>query len=180
MDPTKVLERFNKKAKEWMSDLKEIKESDFSVNPIENFWSYAEVYDHVMRVARNYQIPNLKKSVTPLAKRIKKKNWIGIAIFNLGVRKQTKMIMQNFPAPLVEDFTPVKRSKADILEDFGRFIEEVNSLADIVSKSSKNNKHYHPLFGDINTKEWFALIELHIDQHDKQKEKIKASFKSLG
>lgn len=29
------------------------------------------------------------------------------------------------------------------------------------------------MFGDISTKERFALIELHIWQHDKQKEKIK-------
>ena len=29
------------------------------------------------------------------------------------------------------------------------------------------------MFGDISTKEWFSLIELHIWQHDKQREKIK-------
>jgi len=82
------------------------------------------------------------------------------------------MRMENFPKPLVEAFTPIKRSKSELIKDFRLFIEEVNNLEEILDKSTKKNKQYHPLFGDISTKEWFALIELHIWQHDKQKKSI--------
>lgn len=143
------------------------------LKPSENNWSYSEVYDHVMRVGRSYQIPNLKTSVSESAQRKKRKNKYGIAVFNLGIRKNIKMKMEEFPAPLVENFTPVKRSKNELVQDFTSFIQEVNDLEDLLDKSSKDNKHYHPMFGDISTKEWFALIELHIWQHDKQKKKIK-------
>ena len=88
------------------------------------------------------------------------------------------MKMEEFPKPLVTDFTPVSRSKEDLFQDFLAFIEEVNNLEDILHTSTKKQKQYHPMFGDIRTKEWFALIELHIWQHDKQKEKIKKYLKS--
>ena len=66
-------------------------------------------------VARSYQNPKLKKSVTELAKRKKRKNKYGIAIFNLGYRKDVHIKMEEFPKPLVEAFTPTKRDKRDIL-----------------------------------------------------------------
>jgi hypothetical protein len=173
MDTNKILHRFNKKANEWLVDLRIMDEELIQIKPTESSWSISEVYDHVMRVARSYQIPNLKKSITEYAKRKKSKNKYGIAIFNLGIRKNVHIKMEEFPKPLVEAFTPVKRDKNDLVNDFLSFIQEVNDLQDILEKSKKKNQHYHPMFGDISTKEWFSLIELHIWQHDKQREKIK-------
>jgi hypothetical protein len=169
----KLLKIFNKKALEWLSDLKAIDDLLIHRKPTERSWSYSEVYDHAMRVSRSYQIPNLKISVTESAQRRKRKNKYGIAVFNIGIRKNIKMKMEEFPAPLVENFTPVKRSKTELIQDFSAFIQEVNDLEDLLNTSTKDNKQYHPMFGDISTKEWFALIELHMWQHDKQKNKIK-------
>ena len=173
MSTRKLLNKFNKKANQWLLDLQEMSEEDILINPTEKLWSIAEVYDHVMRVTRTYQIPNLKLSVTESARRKKRKNKYGIAVFDFGIRKNIKMKMEEFPKPLVTDFTPVKRHKKELLADFSDFIKEVNDLEEILNNSTKKDKQYHPMFGDINTKEWFALIELHIWQHDKQKEKIK-------
>ena len=173
METKKLLNIFNKKINTWLLDLEQMDENLISIKPSENSWSMAELYDHVMRVGRSYQIPNLKQSITASAKTKKRKNLTGLAIFNLGVRKNIKMRMENFPAPLVEAFTPEKRSKSDLIKDFKLFIEEVNDLKEILNNSTKKNKQYHPMFGDITTKEWFALIELHIWQHDKQKKSIK-------
>jgi len=173
MDNKKILNQFNKKANEWLVDLRMMDEEVIQIKPSETSWSLSEVYDHVMRVARSYQIPNLKKSVTELAKRKKHKNKYGIAIFNLGYRKDVHIKMEEFPKPLVEAFTPNKRDKRDLVKDFLSFIKEVNELQDILEKSGKEHKQYHLMFGDINTREWFSLIELHIWLHDKQKAKIK-------
>ncbi len=170
----KLLNLFNRKAVSWLDDLKKMDEELIHIKPSEKSWSLSEVYDHVMKVARSYQIPNLKQSLTSSAIRKKRKNKYGVAVFNLGVRKNIHMKMEEFPAPLVEAFTPIKRVKKELVEDFFSFIEEVNALEKILENSSNQNKQYHPMFGDITTKEWFALIELHIWQHDKQREKIKS------
>lgn len=172
MKTTKLLNLFNKEIKVWLQDLVDMDEEQLFINPAEKSWSLAEVYDHIMRVAREYQIPNMKKSLTADAERKKGKNKYGLAVFNLGIRKDIKMKMETFPQPLVEAFTPQKRDKAELLQDFREFIDEVNNLEELLDQSTKKDKQYHPMFGDINTKEWFALIELHIWQHKKQKKGI--------
>jgi len=172
MDTNKIVDRFNVKAKEWLEDLRMFDNKVIQIKPSDNSWSLAELYDHVMRVGRTYQIPNMKLSVTASAKRKKKKNKYGIAVFNLGVRKNVKMKMEEFPKPLVDNFTPEQRNKSELVKDFQAFVKEVNGLRETLDNSSKKNKHYHPMFGDINTKEWFSLIELHIWQHDKQRTSI--------
>jgi hypothetical protein len=173
MDTKKIVSRFNKKANEWLVDLRLLDKEVIQIKPTEKSWSLAEVYDHVMRVSRSYQIPNLKKSVTESAERKKRKNKYGIAIFDFGYRKNVHIKMEGFPKPLVENFTPIKRDKDELVRDFLLFIKEVNDLQEILEKSSKENKQYHLMLGDINTKEWFSLIEFHIWLHDKQRNKIK-------
>jgi len=177
VSPKYLLNKFNTKTLEWLDDLEKIDAELIHVKPSKESWSFAEVYDHVMKVSRTYQIPNLKKSVTSSAKRRKRKNRWGFLVFNFRYRKNIHMKMEEFPKRLVELFTPIKRSKEDLLQDFKGFIKEVNELEDLLKKSTKKHKNYHPMFGDINTKEWFALIELHIWQHDKQKRKIKEFLK---
>ena len=179
MKTQKAIQKFHKKANEWLIDLENIDSQKISVNPKQDSWSLSELYDHIMRVARTYQIPNFHNSSTSLAVRKKRKNKYGIAIFNLGLRMQVQIQMQRFPAPLVTNFTPQKRTKEDLIKDFKTFIHEVNELENNVLKSSKNNKHYHPMFGDINTLEWFSLIEIHMSHHDIQKERIMKYLKSL-
>ena len=71
MDAKKMLNKFNRTANEWLVDLRMMDEEIIQIKPTEKSWSIAEVYDHVMRVARSYQIPNLKESITESAKRKK-------------------------------------------------------------------------------------------------------------
>ena len=71
MDVKKMLDIFNRKANEWLVDLRMMDEEIIQIKPTEKSWSISEVYDHVMRVARSYQIPNLKESITESAKRKK-------------------------------------------------------------------------------------------------------------
>ena len=86
MNTNNLLDRFNNKANEWLEDLRMLEEEVIHMRPTEKTWAMSEVYDHVMRVARSYQIPNMKKSVTEHAKRKKRKNKYGITIFNIGYR----------------------------------------------------------------------------------------------
>ena len=58
MDAKKMLNKFNRKANEWLVDLRMMDEEIIQIKPTEKSWSISEVYDHVMRVARSYQIPN--------------------------------------------------------------------------------------------------------------------------
>jgi hypothetical protein len=178
MKKLKTIEKFNKISNKWLSELEKMGAEEILVIPKPNAWSFAEVYDHIIKVARTFQIPNFKKSVTPLAERKKRKNKIGFAVFNLKIRKHKKLKIQNFPNEFTRNFTPKKQTKADLIIDFKQFIKEVNDLEEILMNSSKKNKQYHPMFGNINTQEWFSLIELHMWHHDFQKNKINEYLRS--
>ncbi|MDW3192966.1 MAG: hypothetical protein R8G66_11400 [Cytophagales bacterium] len=172
MNAQRAIARFDQLADEWLVDLKMWDAEIIQINPDPKTWSLAEVYDHVMKVARTYQIPCLKQSLTDGAIRKRSKNLTGIAIFDLVYRKQVHMRMEEFPTKFIDLFSPIKRTKEDLVEDFSSFIQEVKDLQQPVLESSSANKHFHPMFGDISTKEWYYLIEFHIWQHNKQKEKI--------
>lgn len=178
MNKLKTLDTFNKTAKNWLKDLETKNEEEILVNPFEGSWSFSELYDHIIRVARSYQIPNSKKSITPHAERKKRKNIKGIAIFNLGVRMNVKIQMEKFPEPLVKNFTPKKQNKSDLIKDFKLFIKEVNDLKEVLMNSSRKNKHYHPMFGDITTRDWIDIIEVHLSHHKRQKDRITNFLKS--
>ena len=173
MNAAKTMERFDRLSNDWLVDLKMLDPVILQINPDSKTWSLAEVYDHCMKVARTYQIPSLRQSLTNMAIRKRRKNLTGVAIFNFEYRKNVHMKMEEFPARFVKLFSPEKREKEDLAEDFTSFIQEVKSLEDLVLKSENSNKQFHPMFGDINTKEWYYLVEFHMWQHNKQKEKIK-------
>ena len=173
MNVGKVIERFDELANDWLVDLKMLDDEVLQMRPAQDQWSLAEVYDHVMKVSRTYQIPNLRQSLSENAVKKRSKNLTGMAIFDLLVRKNVHMRMEEFPDRLVTLFSPVKRPKPELLADFIAFIKEVKELEPSVAGSTFRNKQYHPMFGDISTKEWYYLIEFHMWQHNKQKEKIK-------
>jgi uncharacterized damage-inducible protein DinB len=110
MNKLKTFDYFNKVANTWLEDLEAKNKEDILINPFEGSWSISELYDHIIKVARTYQIPNFKKSVTTEVERKKRKNIKGLVIFNLGIKKiNMKVKMENFPKPLVKDFTPIKQ-----------------------------------------------------------------------
>ena len=49
MDSNKIVSRFNRKANEWLVDLRMMDEEVIQIKPSETSWSLSEVYDHVMR-----------------------------------------------------------------------------------------------------------------------------------
>lgn len=179
MKKSKLLNKFNIRARQWLTDLQNYSDAQIAASPTPDSWSLAELYDHIMRVARTYQMPNFHKSMGPDAKLKKKKNLVGLAVFNFGIRKQVKIRMEDFPAVLVENFTPQKRSKEDLIADFEEFIQEVNELHDPLTGSKSAQRHYHPMFGNISTKEWFSLIEIHMSHHEVQRKRIEENARRI-
>ncbi|MGB3467405.1 MAG: hypothetical protein WBA74_19125 [Cyclobacteriaceae bacterium] len=178
MKQHKLIRKFNARAIVWLQDLQDFTFEELSINPGSGAWSMSELYDHIMKVARTYQIPNFHQSMTTNAKRKKRKNLVGVAVFDLGIRKQVKIKMEEFPAGLVADFTPVTRPKEELLADFSSFIKEVSDLEKYLMESTKHDIHYHPMFGDIKARDWFSLIEIHMSHHEVQRQRIATAIRN--
>ncbi|MCB0388781.1 MAG: DinB family protein [Winogradskyella sp.] len=164
--------RFNKKAQEWLNFLELIDEDTVLKNPHPKSWSLSELYDHVVKVAITYQIPNALKEMTDERELKKAQNPFAFLLFDLNVLPRLNIKMENFPPDLVAKFTPEKHSKAEVITNFKRLIELVHETAQQLNNVTKTDRTYHPMFGTITAKKWFRLIEIHLRHHDKQRFRI--------
>lgn len=165
---------FQKISEQWLFDLKNYDEDLLYSKPSEKHWCLAELYDHIMRVAKSYQIPNFHKCIKNDIKEGDSKNMKGYLIFDLNVLPYRKIKMESFPTDIVTNFTPENRDRKELIEDFEKFIQEVKKEAELLNNYDKSIRHFHPFFGMINAKEWFSLIEIHMRHHEVQKKRLEA------
>ena len=176
MHKLNALRAFEKTANHWAEDLMNYEESELYLSPAVNEWCLAELYDHIMRVGRTYQLPNFHRCLNNDIVKGKPKNIKAYIIFDLNILPYRKIKMQSFPPEIVTNFTPQKRKKQALIEDFNVFIEEVKDAWKLLENFDKNKKHYHPFFGMINAKEWYALVEIHMRHHIPQKKRLEKLF----
>ena len=101
-----------------------------------------------------------------------RKNLRARIIFDLELLPYRKLKLENFPEEIATAFTPKSKEKDAIVKEFTEFIEHVKNLQPLLKEADTSLKHKHPMFGWINAVEWFALVEIHIRHHTRQKTRI--------
>ncbi|AXT51056.1 hypothetical protein D1818_09540 [Aquimarina sp. BL5] len=168
---------FKKRSEKWYQDLQNYSQESLYHKPSSDQWTLAELYDHIMRVAKTYQLPNFHKCIDNDTRNGKPKNSAAYLIFNLNITPSRNIKMESFPSKIVADFTPEILDR-DILENnFKEFIAETISKESLVKKCDTKIKHSHPFFGMINAIEWFSLIEIHMRHHERQKKRLESMNK---
>jgi len=163
---------FKKRSKKWHEDLLNYSPESLYYKPSSDQWSLAELYDHIIRVAKTYQLPNFHKCIENDTKKGKPKNSIAYLIFNLNIIPSRSIKMESFPSKIVSNFTPTIVERNELENNFGEFILEILSQELLVKQSNRSIKHHHPFFGMINAVEWFSLIEIHMRHHERQKKRL--------
>ncbi len=167
-----VIKAHKKIITQWISDFKAYNDKRLYAKPSKNEWCLAELYDHIMRVARTYQIPNFYNCINNTPKEGKPKNIKAFVIFDLNFLPKRKIKIASFPNNIITDFTPKIRERQELIEDFENFINEALIVSDILKKNNHSIKSNHPFFGMINAKEWYSLIEIHMRHHQPQKKRL--------
>ncbi|MEM7549605.1 MAG: hypothetical protein AAF363_08020 [Bacteroidota bacterium] len=156
----------------WLADLHKYDADKMSIKPTKKQWCMAELYDHLMKVANTYQLPNFHLCLENGDKLKARKNLRARIIFDLQLLPYRKMKLESFPEEIANSFTPEIKKKPDLLSQFERWIKLVEEESLRLDKIDMAVKHFHPLFGWINAIEWFSLIEIHIRHHTRQKQRI--------
>jgi len=172
------LKAFDKIADNWFTDLKNYTDDQLFLKPSEDEWSLAELYDHIMRVARTYQMPNFQKCLDNDGTKGTPKNLKAYVIFDLNILSYRKIKIASFPKDIILDFTPQKRAKEGLAEDFIKFIDEIKTHARSLNTYDKKSKNHHPFFGEINARDWFSLVEIHMRHHHPQKRRLEQLIKN--
>ncbi len=167
-----IVAAFEKVSDQWITDFEVYSDELLYHKSSENEWCLAELYDHIMRVARTYQIPNFYKCINGVPESGKPKNAKGYLIFNLNILPYRKIRMQSFPQNIVTDFTPQIRKRTELYADFEDFRKEVIQVSRELETVDYTIKNRHPFFGAINARDWFALIEIHMRHHHPQKKRL--------
>ncbi|AXT60892.1 hypothetical protein D1816_11220 [Aquimarina sp. AD10] len=165
---------FEKISKQWLFDLEHYTNEVLYQKPSETQWCLAELFDHIIRVARTYQLPNFNNCIQNNIRKGALKNGTAYLVFDLNIIPYKKIRMESFPTKVARDFNPLERDANELIEDFKLFINEVKRNAALLSNFDKKTKHFHPFFGMINAKEWFSLVEIHMRHHSKQKKRLES------
>ncbi len=169
---------FKKRSEKWYMDLQNYSSESLYHKPSSNQWCLAELYDHIMRVATTYQLPNFQNCIENDITLGKPKNSAAYLIFYLNIIPSKTIRMESFPPKIVSGFTPQVLERAILENRFKEFIAETVSKESLVRTCDKTIKHSHPFFGMINAIEWFSLIEIHMRHQERQKKRLE-SIKSF-
>jgi hypothetical protein len=156
----------------YKSKLSKYPENIFQTTPPISGWSYSEVYSHIF--------DSSQLSLIALAN----------AANGKGENKPThfvvKLILFFGAFPPAQKYKVPKRliervkkiSKAEALD----FILAVEKALDenypLIANAKVDCKTKHPRLGYLNAKQWLRFIEIHLDHHLKQLERIEKSFQA--
>lgn len=171
MNISSVKVSINKIVDAYFDQLAGFDEEIFQQTPPINGWSYSEVYSHIF-----------DSSILSLTA-------IENCIQNKGENKPTAFIVKlilffgSFP-PAQKYKVPTKllsRVKKITNEEAIALIKEFKFNFDriypLIDNTNNNIKIKHPRLGYLNAKQWFRFIEIHLNHHLKQLNRINKSFK---
>lgn len=170
MNSLKVYQSIGKIVARYRAKLATIPDDIFATTPPIGGWSYSEVYSHIFDASL--------LSLMALQKTSKGE----------GEDKKTQFLVKLIL--FAGFFPPVRKYKvpkrlADRVKKIGKMAAE-QFITDFelqltknypqVAGANPNSKIKHPRMGYLNTKQWLRFIEIHLNHHLKQLDRIEKSF----
>ena len=155
---------------QYTAELLSISESQFQQTPVEESWSYSEVYQHIfdssmLSVEAMEAILNGKgKAGSPT---LPGKAILFAGAFPPGMR---------FKVPEILEGRVKKISKTDAERLIQTFTQSLEKIYPAVAHADKNLTASHPRLGELNAGEWIRFTEIHIKHHLKQIRRIHKSM----
>ncbi|AMR30487.1 hypothetical protein A0256_03145 [Mucilaginibacter sp. PAMC 26640] len=145
----------------------------FTTTPPMGGWSYAEVYDHIMKASLGSSIALERctnNNCPPSKKRVTLAGWY---VLLLGTFPPVKL---KVPESVAEKMTPKKIEKEEAKNLIIKIRKRVEANAGLVNQAPPNARWQHPRMGMLNAAQWFKFIRIHLQHHLKQLERIKNNF----
>lgn len=149
-----------------------VTDEQFTQKPPIGGWSYAEVYDHIMKATLGATIalercthnncPPTKKGVTLVG-------WYLLLMESFPPFKTT------VPESVAAKMAPKKIDTEEAKNLIIKARKRIEGIAGLVAAAPKTARWQHPRMGMLNAKQWFKFIRIHLLHHLKQLERIKRS-----
>ncbi|MBD1394064.1 DinB family protein [Mucilaginibacter glaciei] len=156
--------------REWLDT---ITDEQFTQTPSMGGWSYAEVYDHIMKASLGSTIalercthnncPPTKKGVT-------------LAGWYLLLMQSFPPFKTEVPESVAAKMAPKKIDKEEAKNLIIKTRKRIEAIAGLVADAPKNARWQHPRMGMLNANQWFKFIRIHLQHHLDQLNRIKKKF----
>jgi hypothetical protein len=142
----------------------------FETTPPMGGWSYAEVYDHIMKASLGSSIA-LERCTNNNCPPTKK----GLTLAGYYI-----LLMNSFPpggVKLPESVAvPTKINKEEARNLIIKTRKRIDGIDGLVQNASLKARWQHPRMGMLNAQQWLKFIRIHLQHHLKQLERIKNNF----
>ena len=145
----------------------------FDTTPPTGGWSYAEVYDHIMKASLGSSIalercthnncPPTKKGVT-------------LAGWYVLLMESFPPFNTHVPESVAAKMAPRKIDKEEARNLIIKTRKRIEGIAGLVTTASADMRWQHPRMGMLNAQQWFKFIRIHLQHHLKQLNRIKNNF----
>lgn len=169
MQTADILKQFEQTVEIYLGSWDNYTMEQINQKPSEEEWSLGQMYNHLLGVAKNFQLKAIELCAQGGGE-AKEKTEVGESIFAAGSFPPVKIKLPPLPEltpPPVEDKDEVRRLMLQVVDDM-RAIQP--QLVHIPAE----NKVEHPRFGALNAKEWFQLSAMHFQHHLRQKQSLEA------
>jgi hypothetical protein len=136
-------------------------------------WSYAEVYDHILKGSLGSAIAAERCTHNNCPPTKKGMNLWGHYLMFTGTFPPGKIKM---PESVAAKMTPKKLNKEEARNLLIKTRKKVTEITELIKDAPTNTRWLHPRLGMLNAGQWFKFIRVHLQHHLKQLNRIKSSF----
>lgn len=154
----------------YRSKLEQISEETFLLSPPIGGWSYSEVYFHIFD-ASILSLLEMTNTISGKGER-KPTTFIVKVILFFGSLPPGK----KYKAPKSLALRLKKISKAEALALINQFLLELDVALKKIVNADKTLKTLHPKLGYLNAFQWLRFIEIHLNHHLQQLQRIERSY----
>jgi len=157
----------------YRAQLDSFTEEVFTATPPMGGWSYAEVYDHIMKASLGSSIALERcthNNCPPTSKGMNFWGWYLMLTGNFPPMKT------RVPEAIAAKMAPKKIDMEEAKNLIIKVRRRVDEASELLKDASPKARWLHPRIGMLNAGQWFKFIRVHLEHHLKQLERIKNNF----
>ena len=155
---------------EYIAELDNYSEAEFTQQPQGGAWSVGQVYEHLFQASRLFFF-NIKSCLS-------KEN--GAAEGGKNENGEKMFALGSFPPIKIKkpkefgNIEPTAQNLENYKEIFEGLLSKAESIMNAVAEDDGSYKVAHPILGLLTAQEWYTMMEMHFRHHRRQIKELTA------
>ncbi|MEK3805433.1 DinB family protein [Bacillus sp. FSL H8-0547] len=150
-----------------IADLQQYPDQKISKIPSDGSWSLGQMHQHLIEVSLEY-LENAEGCESVSADPALKKTDEGKRLFERGEFPPIKIKLPDLPGNTPSN----NRTKQELLQGLLEVEKRMEQQEKRAAETNPACKQRHGGFGWLNAEEWYALVDMHLRHHLRQKKEI--------